>query len=287
MHENQLTYPLPADPTTGPMRRQLGERDLHYAFINYASMLAADRVFFNSQYHLESFFEALPNFLRHYPEYNELNTIRTLRAKSQVLHVGLELDWLIQEQPDRSSTSHVPLVLWNQRWEYDKNPAAFFEALDHLVAEGIPFRLALCGQQFGRQPSAFAAAIERLGGHLVHIGYANPTRYRQLLREAAVTVSTAEHEFFGISILEAIAAETFPILPDRLSYPELIPTPFHGHCLYENNRQLLDRLRWALTQPAEAEPIARQLAKAVERFSWQHLAPRYDASLLALKPKPG
>ncbi|RIK20256.1 MAG: DUF3524 domain-containing protein, partial [Anaerolineae bacterium] len=35
MHENQLTYPLPADPTIGPMRRQLGERDRHYAFINY------------------------------------------------------------------------------------------------------------------------------------------------------------------------------------------------------------------------------------------------------------
>jgi hypothetical protein len=62
MHENQLTYPLPADGRTGPMRRQHGERDHHYAFINYASMLAADRVFFNSQYHLESFFARCPNF---------------------------------------------------------------------------------------------------------------------------------------------------------------------------------------------------------------------------------
>ena len=40
MHENQLTYPLPDDPTTGPMRRQLGERDRHYAFINYASTVS-------------------------------------------------------------------------------------------------------------------------------------------------------------------------------------------------------------------------------------------------------
>ena len=33
-HENQLTYPLPEAPGTGPMRRQAGERDRHYAFIN-------------------------------------------------------------------------------------------------------------------------------------------------------------------------------------------------------------------------------------------------------------
>ncbi len=67
MHENQLTYPLPDYPTTGPLRRQMGERDRHYAFVNYTSMLAADRVFFNSRYHLETFFAALPPFLRHYP----------------------------------------------------------------------------------------------------------------------------------------------------------------------------------------------------------------------------
>ena len=29
LHENQLTYPLPADGSTGPMRRQKGERDRH------------------------------------------------------------------------------------------------------------------------------------------------------------------------------------------------------------------------------------------------------------------
>ena len=79
MHENQLTYPLPADGRTGPMRRQLGERDQHYAFINIASMLAANHVFFNSHYHLESFFDVLPNFLKHFPEYNELSCAKRAR----------------------------------------------------------------------------------------------------------------------------------------------------------------------------------------------------------------
>ncbi len=90
MHENQLTYPLPKDPGTGPMRRQHGERDRHYVHINLASMLAADAVFFNSDYHRQTFFEALPAFLRHYPEHNELEMVDIVRTKSIVLPVGID-----------------------------------------------------------------------------------------------------------------------------------------------------------------------------------------------------
>ena len=136
MHENQLTYPLPADKSKGPMRRQLGERDHHYAFVNYTSMLAADRVFFNSQYHHDSFFEALPRFLKHFPEYNELNTVGELRVKSVVLPVGVDFGRLKCDEKRGVRSEEVPLIIWNQRWEYDKNPEAFFAALYELADEG-------------------------------------------------------------------------------------------------------------------------------------------------------
>jgi hypothetical protein len=80
-HENQLTYPLPPGE----------KRDLHYAFINWASALRADAVFFNSAYHLKVFFDELPRLLEHFPDYNELWSVETLRAKSQVLPLGLDL----------------------------------------------------------------------------------------------------------------------------------------------------------------------------------------------------
>ena len=302
MHENQLTYPLPAGNTTGPMRRQLGQRDQHYAFINYASMLAADRVLFNSQYHHDSFFSALPNFLKHFPEYNELSTIAKLQAKSQVLPVGIDLkrleirDWRSENNPqwnidqspipnlhsplpDGTSDNPHSLILWNQRWEYDKNPADFFRALYMLADEGIAFRLALCGQQYGKRPPVFDEAAERLSDRIIHIGYAKEELYKELLWQAAVTVSTAHHEFFGISILEAIACHTFPILPHRLSYPELIPEPYHFRCLYQDQDGLVQRLRWALTHTEEAATLAVEVATAVQQYDWTRLAPRYDAVL--------
>lgn len=280
MHENQLTYPLPANPQIGPMRRQRGERDLHYAFINYASMLAADRVLFNSQYHWQNLLQNLPNFLKHFPEYNELKTLESLREKSSVVPVGLNLDELLAVRPQQrlplKPDDAPPLILWNQRWEYDKNPAAFFRALYQMKAENLPFRVALCGEQYSRSPQAFLEAQERLADHIIHTGYVPRETYLQLLWAADIVISTALHEFFGISVLEAILCQTFPILPHRLSYPELLPEVFHPFSLYEEEPALVDRLRWALQHRQDARDHAASLASAMRHFDWSTVAQQYD-----------
>ncbi len=306
MHENQLTYPLPEDPTTGAMRRQHGERDRHYAFINFTSMLAADRVLFNSSYHLDSWFDSLPAFLKHFPEYNELGAVEEIRARSGVLPVGIDtgnLDRLAGEEGksvpagsspgdspagdspagDTSQGNSAPLVLWNQRWEYDKNPGAFFDALFVVADEGIPFRVALCGERFSQHPEEFEVAIDRLEDRIEHIGFAEPGLYTRLLWEATVTVSTAHHEFFGISILEAIHCRTFPVLPERLSYPELLPQGARDSCLYTDPHGLVERLRWALLNADEATRLAAdELVPHIARYDWRNLAPVYDGVLQAV-----
>ena len=47
-------------------------------------------------------------------------------------------------------------------------------------------------------------------------------KYLKILSEADIIVSTAIHEFFGISVVEAIAAGAYPLLPKRLAYPEVL-----------------------------------------------------------------
>jgi glycosyltransferase involved in cell wall biosynthesis len=267
-HENQLTYPLPPGE----------KRDLTYGMINWLSMLAANCVLFNSAFHLHSWFEELPRLLKHFPDYTHVHCVPDVRARSQVLPVGCDLARLDRVQ-GAVAEPDVPLILWNQRWEYDKDPATFFRALDVLVGEGVDFRVALAGSNVRQMPEEFEAARERLGPRIVHYGRADTDVYGCLLCQADVVVSTAIHEFFGMAVVEAMYCGCFPILPQRLAYPEVLPAEYHDECLYDGFEGLVERLRWALTHRAQARRTARGLGAAMGRFDWKAMAPQYDAVL--------
>ena len=224
---------------------------------------------------MESFFHELRSLLKHFPEYRELSGIQILKRKSSVLPVGINLP-VTKPIPTKGQP---PLILWNQRWEYDKNPQEFFQALYRAANRNLDFRLALCGERFARQPEDFQAAAQRLGPRLVHVGFSSRKEYLRLLRETSIVLSTAIHEFFGISILEAITYGAFPILPRRLSYPELIPREFHSQCLYSNREELDLRLSWALLQPHQAGSLGCRIADRLTHLDWRQLAPQYDSAL--------
>lgn len=273
MHENQLTYPLPDDPTTGAMRRQGGERDRHYGFINFASMAVADRVVFNSEFHREEVFEALPPFLSHFPEHQELDRVAEIRSRSVVLPVGVETG----DVPEPDDSARPPLVLWNQRWEYDKNPAALFELLGAVAARGVEFEVALCGEQFGRRPAGIDQGIATLGARVVHQGYLPRAEYVELLGRSRVVVSTAHHEFFGVSVVEAAMAGAMPLWPRRLSYPGLLEAVHHDQCLYPNHGVAVERLAAALAPEDPTRATALAVAASLRaRFSWQSVIGEYD-----------
>ncbi len=283
MHENQLTYPV-----------QPGQkRDLHYGFINYASMLCADGIFFNSAFHMDSWFDELPRLLKHFPDYNELHTVDELRGRSEVLPLGLDLDRLDAWRPIPEPPGRPPLILWNHRWEYDKNPAEFFQALYTLAGRGIDFRLAVLGESFVRVPPEFEEARERLGDRIVQFGYLDhPQDYVHWLWRADLIVSTAFHDFFGAAVVEAVYCRTFPILPRRLAYPQFIPEALHPHCLYDDHDSLVSLLEAALKKAAEGvtNPEVRResdhhldmLRRRVAVYAWSQMASEYDRRLEAI-----
>ncbi len=270
MHENQLTYPW--RPGEG--------RDLTYAMINWLSQLAADAVIFNSRYHHDAWFAELPDLLKHYPDYTHLRLVEPVRARSAVLPVGIEAR-AIAESTVSGEPSAPPLILWNQRWEHDKRPDRFFDLLYRLRAAGIAFRLAVAGENFRQVPAEFEEARTRLADVIVHWGYL-PTRadYLHLLQQADLLISTTEHEFFGISVLEALAAGAFPLLPDRLSYPELLPAALHAPCLYADESELFAKAAAWLLAPQPAPPSLRRAIS--DRFDWRTVAAAYDDFLAQL-----
>ena len=205
-HENQISYPWSPDDRDVKKRR-----DMHYGFINYTSALGADIVCFNSAYHLHEFFEALNPFLKQFPDQQELDTIETIQKKSGVLPLGLDLEELRRHRFDKSTPDK--LILWNHRWEYDKNPTTFFEALMALHAEGIRFQVAILGENFENSPDIFLRAREQLGDKVVHFGYVESVEaYARWLWKADVLPVTSNQEFFGASVVEAVFCGCYPLL---------------------------------------------------------------------------
>ena len=140
--------------------------------------------------------------------------------------------------------SRPPLIVWNHRWEYDKNPQPFFAALIQLAAEGVPFEVALVGENVRQQPEEFEEARARLGSRVVQYGYvASFADYARLLWEAHIVVSTSNQDFFGISVVEAITCGCWPILPKRLNYPALVPELWLSQTFYRHDAGLLRLLR--------------------------------------------
>ena len=274
-HENQLTYP----------DRHPKERDHHFALTNLTTCLAATRVWFNSAYHLDTFTAALPTFLRRMPDYRPLTAIDQIRQKAAVHPPGVD------DFPPRDPRRQGPLrILWAARWEHDKNPDDFFEALKLLKEQGVKFQVSVIGQQFEEVPPVFAWAHEHFRDEIQRWGFQESRdQYVATLLDADVIVSTANHEFFGIGVVEGIGGGVYPLLPRRLSYPEILPDEEAGDTsrfFYDGSVKGLARKLADIADRVEHGTLWANcpggLAQTATRFSWDSLAPQMDDALAAL-----
>ncbi|MCW5908938.1 MAG: DUF3524 domain-containing protein [Chitinophagales bacterium] len=271
-HENQLNYPW--SPTDEDVRLK---RDNHYAFINYTSALAADAVFFNSQYHANAFLNELPRFLTSFPDYQNTETVKQIRKKSSVLPLGLNLKKLEEHKPAKIEKPQRCVVLWNHRWEYDKNPDAFFNALFEISDRGIEFNLVVLGEKYERYPPVFDEAQTRLADKILHFGYAESfEEYCRWLWIADLLPVTSVQDFFGASVVEAMYCNAIPFLPKRLAYPEHLPEQFHATYFYEEE-DFVNKLHRRIWDVGYLRVMNTQQYAA--KYDWSNQIADYDNQL--------
>jgi glycosyltransferase involved in cell wall biosynthesis len=243
-HESQLSYPVPKGEAP----------DVHFGFTNLSTALAADRLVFNSRFHLEEFLGGIERFLAPMPDHRPRGLEAELRPKCSVVHPGIDCEELDRHRPDADRAARPVTVLWNHRWEFDKQPELFFDALHALAAEGLDFRAHIVGENFQVKPKPFLEARERLGGRIATFGHL-PRRedYVRVLWDSDIAASTAIQEFFGIAVMEAAYCGARPLLPRRLVYPELYAPEY----LYGGDADFAAALRRLILagapKPGEAE----------------------------------
>ena len=268
-HENQFTYPWSPHDEDVKLKH-----DKHYGFINYSSVLCAGHVYFNSQFHLNSFFSGLEEFLIKFPDYRETQNITLIRQKSSVLRLGMNLN-KFDDYKIKKLEHTPPLILWNHRWEHDKNPEIFFNIMEKLSKTGMEFQLAVLGKEFKEELPCFSRAREVLKQYIIQFGYAKSfEEYAKWLWKANILPVTSNQDFFGASIMEAVYCQTIPLLPMRLSYPELFLADENSHLFYDNEKGLLDKLTNVIQNISGYQ--MQSYSNIAENYDWSNMVKMYD-----------
>lgn len=277
-HENQLTYPLSEGQ----------QRDYHYGYTNVLSAIAANQVWFNSQFHCNEFTNAASELLKRMPDFAHNDLFQAAMRASLVMPPGIEppesLTNLRERHrlPPRASCTSPITIGWVARWEHDKRPDRFVHAVKRLVETGEDFRLVLLGQQFKNQPASLDQLLEVAGDRVLHCGYVESVEeYWTWLSKIDVVVSTADHEFFGLGIVEAVHAGATPLVPNRLAYPEVLSSrqkPNSSFGLYDGEDQLVELLK-KFARSKNVPPCEFNMQK----FTWSRLSKEYDAAINRLR----
>lgn len=269
-HENQWDYP-------DQKRRQTPDKkDLHLAFSQLTSAFAAEGVAFNSRYQRDRFFSGSKDFLKKMPDSIPWSLWEKAREKSHILYPGLEP----QEGPRAArNKEETPLLLWNHRWEHDKGPELLLQGLYHCRREALPFRLALTGERYSRIPEALNTLVHDFSREIISQDYLPQKDYVKLLQQADLVISTAYQENFGLALAEAVLAGALPLVPYRLSYPEILGAKEHPEIFYHRDEDfpqaLANRLRWNL--PKKPASLRREcISRRMKGYLWEKVISRWD-----------
>lgn len=260
LHETQLAQPTPD-----------GRHEVEDAARDWSGICAADAVACNSVYHRECIRTGVERLLAAVAD-DAHDRRRHLLDEISVIPLGVDLDWARAGHVERDGP---PLVLWNHRWNEDKRPGRFFRALEALLEEHLDFEVAVAGENDMPDPIAVRRGVAALGDRVRHVGYLPTPAYRELLLQSDIVVSTADHELFGVAAVEATAAGAVPLLPDRLSYPEIVPRRFHPAVLYDFG-ELQERLRKTVSDLSAARSEVDGLAEAMQAHSWPRRVAEHD-----------
>lgn len=252
-HENQFEYPLSDGKEHSNVESMM---------VNLYGALTADRVIFNSSYNRTSFYSGAHKMLKRINDHSPISILDVIRKKDEILPVP------ICNRKTTKSSKIKNSIIWNHRWEYDKNPEDFYKALKILKLEGIEFKLIMMGIQFNNSPKVFDCIKKEFSNTILCWGEQDIIDYIEWLKKGEFIVSTAIHEFQGLAVMEGVQYGAVPIIPNRLSYPEWFPNKY----LYGNTPEQL------------AEVIKKSFMKEnnppdLEKLTWGFLGERYSKVL--------
>lgn len=270
-HENQFEYP---EQFTGSDKKV---ESIDPQIVNLYSALAADHIAFNSDFNRTSFVDGAKKLLKKLPDAVPKGLVDELKQKSTILPVPMQDDLFIERKPLWNAK---PIhLLWNHRWEYDKAPDRLALMVKELLKTELDFRLHIVGQSFRSVPKELldlkSHSDEASPDLIETFGFVESKQdYLALLQRCDFVLSTALHDFQGLSVIEAVASGCIPIVPNRLAYTEWFDEPYRYESYIDNPeaeaKAMADKISNIAGNFDQAESSV-----SVANLSWSHLLPQY------------
>lgn len=171
----------------------------------------------------------------------------------------------------------LPLIIWNHRWEYDKNPDDFFKLLFDLKDRGVKFELVVLGEKYKKNPPIFDEAKSRLSDEIIHFGYLESIEeYKSWLLRADIIPITSNQDFFGESLVQAMMCNCYPLIPDRLAFKEHFPEEELSNHIYHNYDELVVKMVELIENINNIR--SKDIACFVSHYKWENIIEVYDSA---------
>lgn len=270
-HENQFEYPKTKNQPAS----------IEPQMVNLYAAMSADSVVFNSAFNRDSFFLGIDSLMGKLPDYVVTNLSEQLATKSSVIPVPINDDWFDLTRPLVRNNEEPIKLVWNHRWEYDKGPDRLLSFIRELKKRDVLFELNVVGESFRHVPSEFEQLKSSFPENIKTFGFVPDVQsYQALLAQCDVVLSTAIHEFQGVSVMEAVSAGCLPLVPDRLAYRELIPEQYRYSSKIESpdleSLAAVDRLL------AIISTTDKSLRNDFQRYRWSSLIGLYRRQINAV-----
>ncbi len=179
-------------------------------WLQIGGSMASERVVYNSEYCKSLAHDA-------FTEYITQEQWSALDAKSVVLPFGLlRGDEPIAPEADKDNE---PVFVYNHRFEAYKQPEITFALIDELHAR---YKFKVYATQVSGQKTG---GVKKF--HYDKSVYASVREeYLRNIAVPAINTMNSIHETFCISILDSLACGHLVVLPDALTFPELVPAGY-------------------------------------------------------------
>jgi glycosyltransferase involved in cell wall biosynthesis len=101
------------------------------------------------------------------------------------------------------------------------------------------------------------------------------TDYLNLLANADGVLSTALHDFQGLSVLEAYASGCLPLVPDRLAYQEFIPAQYRYPSFIDDEEREAKAAADCIANWVQGDQASNSLLDSPKDLGWQQLRKVY------------